>query len=54
MPPLPWNDRAGRLSPLKLVVFVALFVPGLWLALRWTLGQLGGKPLTEVLHGMGD
>ncbi len=25
---LPWNDYGGRLSPLKLAVFVALFVPG--------------------------
>ena len=24
---LPWNDYSGRLSPLKLVVFVALFIP---------------------------
>jgi hypothetical protein len=26
----PWNDYSGRLSPLKLLVFIALFAPALW------------------------
>ncbi len=53
-PSLPWNDRAGRLSPLKLAVFLLAFAPGLWIAYRWNAGQLGGKPLTQALHGVGD
>jgi methionine sulfoxide reductase heme-binding subunit len=51
---LPWNDRAGRLSPLKLAVFALLFVPGLWITYRWGTGGLGGKPLTQALHEVGD
>jgi methionine sulfoxide reductase heme-binding subunit len=50
---LPWLDRKGRLAPLKLVVFVALFVPGLWTAADYALGNLGARPLTEVIHSAG-
>lgn len=46
----PWNDRKGRLSPLKLVTFVALFYPGLWAAWQWRNGDLDPKPVTEALH----
>ena len=53
-PKLPWLDRAGRLSPLKLGVFAALFVPGLWIALKLQLGWMGGKPLTAAIHETGD
>ena len=31
----PWNDYSGRLSPLKLVVFVSLFVPASWVAVAY-------------------
>lgn len=51
---LPWNDRAGRLSALKLTVFLLVFAPGLWIAFRWSTGGLGGKPLTQALHEVGD
>jgi sulfoxide reductase heme-binding subunit YedZ len=46
----PWNDRKGHLSVLKLGVFVALFVPGLWSAWQWWQGDLDPKPVTEALH----
>ncbi len=49
----PWLDRAGRLSWLKLVVFAALFAPGLWIALRFAQGALGPKPVTEAIHRTG-
>ncbi|OJY35815.1 MAG: hypothetical protein BGP06_02915 [Rhizobiales bacterium 65-9] len=49
----PWRDRAGRLSPLKLVVFLALLLPGLWILLQWRLDWLGSKPITEALHQCG-
>jgi sulfoxide reductase heme-binding subunit YedZ len=51
---LPWNDRTGRLSPLKLVVFLALFVPALWVGAQGAFGWLGSKPLTEANHQTGD
>ncbi len=45
----PWLDRAGRFSPLKSVVFALLWAPGLWLAWRLAAGQLGPRPLNEVI-----
>lgn len=50
----PWLDRSGRLSPLKLAVFGALFGPGLWIAIAWATDALGAKPLTEAIHQSGD
>ena len=49
----PWNDYSGRTSPLKLVVFVALFVPALWVALAFSQGWLGARPLNEAIHQIG-
>jgi sulfoxide reductase heme-binding subunit YedZ len=49
----PWNDYSGRLSPLKLAVFVALFVPGLWTAVFFAAGWLGPRPYTEAIHQVG-
>jgi sulfoxide reductase heme-binding subunit YedZ len=49
----PWKDYSGRLSPLKLAVFVALFVPGLWTAVFFAAGWLGPRPYTEAIHQVG-
>lgn len=49
----PWLERSGRLSWLKLLVFILLFVPGTWLAIRLANGWLGPKPITEALHTTG-
>src|SRR4051794_26420866 len=49
----PWKDRNGRTSPLKLVVFLALFVPALWIAVAFTCGWLGSRPLNEAIHQLG-
>ena len=46
---LPWLDRGGRFSPLKSIVFALLWAPGLWLAWRLAAGQLGPRPLNEVI-----
>jgi sulfoxide reductase heme-binding subunit YedZ len=51
---MPWNDPAGRFSLLKAVVFVAVFVPAILLALQWQMHALGGRPLNELIHGAGD
>jgi methionine sulfoxide reductase heme-binding subunit len=50
---LPWQDRSGRLSALKLTVFLALFAPGLWTAAAFALGHLGPRPWTEAIHQTG-
>ncbi len=49
----PWKDYAGRTSPLKLVVFIALFAPALWVALAFSMGWLGARPLNEAIHQLG-
>src|SRR4051794_27377837 len=49
----PWKDRNGRTSPLKLVVFAALFVPALWVAVAFASGWLGARPLNEAIHQLG-
>jgi methionine sulfoxide reductase heme-binding subunit len=49
----PWKDYGGRLSPLKLCVFVALFVPAAWVAFAYGFGLLGARPLNEAIHQIG-
>ncbi len=50
---LPWNDYSGKLSPLKLTVFVALFLPAAWTAGEALTASLGARPLTEAIHQQG-
>ena len=50
---LPWNDYSGRLSPLKLTVLVALFLPASWTAIAFLTGNLGSRPLNEAIHQQG-
>ena len=50
----PWNDRTGKLSVLKLTVFLGTLLPAFWLALQGFNGWLGSKPLTEAIHQSGD
>lgn len=49
----PWNGPSGRVSPLKLAVFAAVLVPGAWVAVNFSLGALGPRPLTEAIHQIG-
>jgi sulfoxide reductase heme-binding subunit YedZ len=49
----PWNDYGGRLSPLKLTVFIALFLPALWVMAAFPLGLLGARPTNEAIHQIG-
>ena len=51
---VPWRDRHGRFLPLKAAVLAAGFIPGAVLAYWWARGMLGGRPVTEVIHGTGD
>ena len=52
--PLPWLDRAGRLSWLKLAVFLACIAPALYLAGAYRLDALGAKPITALIHATGE
>lgn len=49
-----WQDHAGRFSALKAVAFGLILCPAAYLALRWAGHDLGGRPVTEVIHGIGD
>lgn len=51
---MPWNDRAGRFSPLKALVFAALFVPAILIATSWETRLLGPRPVTEAIRQTGD
>ena len=50
---VPWRDRRGRFLPFKMTVLIMLFVPGVlygnWLA----TGQLGDRPIAEMINGTG-
>jgi methionine sulfoxide reductase heme-binding subunit len=52
--PLPWLDRAGRLSWLKLAVFLGCVAPALYLAAAYRLDALGAKPITALIHATGE
>ncbi|MCW3476490.1 protein-methionine-sulfoxide reductase heme-binding subunit MsrQ [Limobrevibacterium gyesilva] len=49
-----WRDHGGRFSALKATTLVLVLWPGLTLAARWAMQDLGGRPITEVIHGLGD
>src|SRR5947199_1444891 len=49
----PWNDYSGRTSPLKLLVFIALFGPALWVMIAFPMGWLGARPTSEAIHQIG-
>jgi len=51
---LPWNDRAGRLAPLKAAALALVSLPALHLLYRAVAGDLGARPLTEAIHVLGD
>ena len=51
---MPWNDHAGRFSPLKLATLLFALYPALWLLARWGLGDLGARPFTEAIYRSGD
>jgi sulfoxide reductase heme-binding subunit YedZ len=51
---MPWNDRAGRVSTLRIAALVLILGPALVLAIDAATGGLGAKPLTEAIHRTGD
>ncbi len=50
---VPWRDRRGRFLPLKAVVLAAVCIPGLVSAYWWVHGDLGARPVTEMIHNTG-
>ncbi len=49
----PWNERNGKFSPLKAVVFAGLFVPAVWISYLAATGALEPKVVTEMIHRAG-
>ena len=50
----PWNERSGRFSWLKAVVFAGLFVPAAWIVFLAATGALDPKVVTEMIHRTGQ
>jgi sulfoxide reductase heme-binding subunit YedZ len=50
---VPWRDRRGRFLPFKTAVLASLFVPGILYGFWLATDQLGGRPITEAIHGTG-
>ena len=51
---LPWTDRAGRTSWLKLVTFLALIAPCVWMAAELRFGWLSPRPAADLVRESGD
>jgi sulfoxide reductase heme-binding subunit YedZ len=50
---VPWRDRRGKFLPFKAAVLIAVCIPGLLAAWWWANGELGARPVTEVIHQTG-
>ncbi|HEY8269156.1 MAG TPA: protein-methionine-sulfoxide reductase heme-binding subunit MsrQ [Xanthobacteraceae bacterium] len=48
------REKSGRWSPEKIIAFVGVCLPALWLAYRTSAGDLGARPVTELIHRSGD
>lgn len=49
----PWNDRAGKLSPLKATTFAVMFLPAIWLTYQVETGTFGRVPLAGMTYWSG-
>jgi methionine sulfoxide reductase heme-binding subunit len=50
----PWNERNGRFSWLKAIVFAGLFAPAVWIVFLALTGALDPKVTTEMIHRTGQ
>ena len=48
------RERSGAWCPEKIVAFVGVILPALWLAGRIWFNDLGPRPVTEAIHFIGD
>ena len=46
--PRPWRDRAGALSPLRIVVLAALCLPAAFMLADLATGELGARPFEAL------
>ena len=52
--PIPWQDRAGRLSWLKLACFLVAIAPGIYMLGEYGAKAFGPRPVTEAIRQSGD
>ena len=50
---VPWRDRRGKFLPFKAAVLVAVCIPFLLSAWWWVQGELGARPIIEMIHYTG-
>jgi sulfoxide reductase heme-binding subunit YedZ len=50
---IPWTDRRGKLSPLRLIVFVALLLPAVSIAYSLAFGPVQADPFEQEQHAAG-
>lgn len=50
---IPWRDRAGRLSALRIVTLAIMIAPALRLFQLWAMDLLGPEPLEAATHDTG-
>jgi sulfoxide reductase heme-binding subunit YedZ len=48
------RERSGAWCPEKIIAFVGVCLPALWVLYRFWSDDLGARPLTEVTHRTGD
>jgi sulfoxide reductase heme-binding subunit YedZ len=51
---VPWRDRRGGFLKFKAAVLACMPIPGLVWAYWLIAGDLGARPLNEVIHGFGS
>src|SRR5580698_2214665 len=51
---VPWRDRRGNFLKFKAAVLACMPIPGLVWAFWLATGQLGARPLNDVIHGTGS
>ena len=51
---MPWTDRAGRPSWIKLATLLALLAPAVWMVTEWRMGWLSPKPTGDLVRESGD
>ena len=51
---VPWRDRHGGFLKFKAAVLACMPIPGLVWAFWLITGDLGARPLNEVIHGIGS
>ena len=49
----PWTDRKGQLSPLRLAVFIGVFVPAIAIFADLVFGPMRPEPFEYALHESG-